>query len=162
MYSIPFWPPPLHQHLHPHSACDLNSKTYPLTPDLHWHQYLHLCDVYCSGCWIQATSTNKWLHHFGHATLYITRLLCTHFWQLVQYIELLSSPLPRGHLAAFCIRFWHSPLIITLFLFILLCPILHVILSLIKPFKIIFIVSAIDAYNSHDKAMASMTITIAV
>ena len=25
----------IHQHLHPHSKCHLNSKTYPLTPDLH-------------------------------------------------------------------------------------------------------------------------------
>ena len=31
-----FWPPPLHQHLHPHSACHLGNKTYPLTPTLHW------------------------------------------------------------------------------------------------------------------------------
>jgi len=28
------------------STCHLNNKTYPLTPDLHWHQYLHLCDLY--------------------------------------------------------------------------------------------------------------------
>ena len=25
------------------STCHLNNKTYPLTPDLHWHEYLHLC-----------------------------------------------------------------------------------------------------------------------
>jgi len=25
-------------HFHPHSACHLSSKTYPLTPALHWHQ----------------------------------------------------------------------------------------------------------------------------
>jgi len=31
-----------HQHLCLHSTCHLNNKTYTLTPDLHWHQYLHL------------------------------------------------------------------------------------------------------------------------
>ena len=31
----------LHQHLHPHSACHLGNKTYPLTPTLHWPQYPH-------------------------------------------------------------------------------------------------------------------------
>jgi len=30
-----FSSPQLHQHLHPHSTCHLNNKTYPLTPDLH-------------------------------------------------------------------------------------------------------------------------------
>jgi len=40
-----------------HSTCHLSNKTYPLTPDLHWHQYLH---------------TNKCLYHFIHATLYTT------------------------------------------------------------------------------------------
>jgi len=36
----------LRQQVHPHSTCHLNSKTYPLTPDLHWHQYQHLYDLY--------------------------------------------------------------------------------------------------------------------
>jgi len=42
IYSIQFefCSPQLHQNLHPHSECHLNNKTYPLTPDLHWHQYL--------------------------------------------------------------------------------------------------------------------------
>jgi len=37
IYSIQFklWSPKLHQHLHPHSTCHLNRKTYPLTPYLH-------------------------------------------------------------------------------------------------------------------------------
>ena len=38
-WPIIFWPPQLHQHLHPHSACHLGNKTYPLTPTLHWPQY---------------------------------------------------------------------------------------------------------------------------
>jgi len=48
IYSIQFelWSPLLHQHLHPHSTCHLNNKTYPPTPDLHWHQHLHLCIQY--------------------------------------------------------------------------------------------------------------------
>ena len=39
IYSIQFGfcSPLQHQHLHLHSACHLNNKTYPLTPDLHWH-----------------------------------------------------------------------------------------------------------------------------
>ena len=36
-----FWPPQLHQHLHPHSACHLINKTYPLTTTLRWPQYPH-------------------------------------------------------------------------------------------------------------------------
>ena len=40
-YSIQleFLPPRLHRRLPLHSECHLSSKTYPLTPDLHWHQY---------------------------------------------------------------------------------------------------------------------------
>jgi len=44
-------------------------------------------------------------------------LLCTHFWQLVHCNELQPTPLlqtPYGHLTAFCLTFWRSPLIITL------------------------------------------------
>jgi len=71
IYSIQFgfWPPQLHQHLHPHSTCHLNY------PDLHWHQYLHLCDLY----WLQDSSNlyKKWLHHFVHASLYTIFLLPT-------------------------------------------------------------------------------------
>jgi len=36
-----FWPPQLHEHLHPHSACHLGNKTYRLTTTLHWPQYPH-------------------------------------------------------------------------------------------------------------------------
>ena len=44
-----------HQHLHPHSTCHLNDKTYPLTPDLHWHQITdekiaQPCNVLCFVC----------------------------------------------------------------------------------------------------------------
>jgi len=35
-----FFPPQLYQHLHPHSTYHLGSRTYPLTPDLQWHQCL--------------------------------------------------------------------------------------------------------------------------
>ena len=60
--------PQLHQYLHLQSTCHLHKKTYLLTPDLHWHQYLHIAS--CTGYWIHATYTNKCLHHFVHATLY--------------------------------------------------------------------------------------------
>jgi len=30
------------------SACHLNNKTYPLTPDSHWHEYLHLWKSFLS------------------------------------------------------------------------------------------------------------------
>jgi len=70
IYSIQFefWSPQLHQHVRLHSTCHLNNKTYPLTPDLHWHQYLHLYILY----WIHATSTNQCLHHPVHASLFTT------------------------------------------------------------------------------------------
>jgi len=59
VYSIPFkfWSSQLPQHLCLHSTYQINNKTYPLTPGLHWHQYLHLC-VSCTGYWIHTTSTN--------------------------------------------------------------------------------------------------------
>ena len=43
---VEFWSPQLHQRLRLHSTCHLNNGTYPITPDLHWHQYLHLCILY--------------------------------------------------------------------------------------------------------------------
>jgi len=82
-----FWSPQLHQHLHLHSTCHLNNKTYPLTPDLHWHHHAS-----CTDYWTHATSTNK-INVF--ITLYMLpyiplHFLCTYFWQLVHCIELLS------------------------------------------------------------------------
>jgi len=71
IYSIQFgfWPPQLHQHLHPRSTYHLSSSTYPLPPDL------HTC-MTCTDYRIQATSTSKWPHRFVHATtLYTTTFL---------------------------------------------------------------------------------------
>ena len=72
IYSIKFefWYPQLHQHLWLHSTYHLNNKTYPLTPDLHCHQYLHLCVLY----WLLDSRNlyKKWLHQFVHSTLYTT------------------------------------------------------------------------------------------
>jgi len=65
-----FLPPQLHQHLHLHSTCHLNNKTYPITPGTN----TYTC-VTCTRYRIQATSTNKWLHHFAHANLYTTTFL---------------------------------------------------------------------------------------
>ena len=106
IYSIQFgfWPPELHQHLHLHLTYHLGSRTYPLTSDLHWHQYLHLYDLY----WLQDSSKKLQLNDF--ITFYMLtfiplHFLCTHLWQLVHCIELLPTPLPHtphGHLAAFC------------------------------------------------------------
>ena len=75
IYSIQFefWPPQLHQHLHPHS-------TYHLVAEL--IHYLQICTstnihtyMTCTNYRIRATSTNKWPHHFVHASLYTTTLL---------------------------------------------------------------------------------------
>jgi len=118
IYSIQFGFcfPQLHQHLYSHSTCHLSNKTYPLTPDC-----IDTCES-CTGFWNHAASTNKCLHHYVYMLPFIPlHFLCTHFWQLVQCIELLPTPLPHtlsGHLTAFCINFCHSPLIITLVLFI--------------------------------------------
>ena len=74
IYSIQFgfWPPQLHQHLHPHS-------TSPVVELIHYLQIctgtnIHTC-MTCTDYRIRATSTNKWPHHFVHATLYTTTLL---------------------------------------------------------------------------------------
>jgi len=106
-----FWSPQLHQHLHLLSTSHLNNKTNPLTPDLHWHQYLHLCILY------QLLDSRN-LYKQMSSTLYTTTFPV---YLLVHCIGLLPTPLPQtthGHLAAFCITFCRPPLIITLVLFI--------------------------------------------
>jgi len=55
------------------STCHLSSKTYPLTPDCTGTS-MYTCAT-CIGYRIQTTSTNKWLHHFVHDTLYTTTFL---------------------------------------------------------------------------------------
>jgi len=63
---------------------------------------IYICAT-CTGYWIQATSTNKTSHHFGHAILYTTTLVYP-FLTTSDCIELLPTPLPQtphGHLAAF-------------------------------------------------------------
>ena len=107
-----FCSPQLHQHLRPHLTCHLNNKTYPLTPDLHWHN-IYTC-ASCAGIWIHATTTNIFNSSSSFCTCYLVPLhfLCTHFWQLVHCIELLLTPLPltpHGHLTAFCITFCCLP-----------------------------------------------------
>jgi len=110
-----FWSPQLHRHLCLHSTCHLNNKTYPLTPDLHWHQYLHLCS--CTDCFIHTTSTNKRLHHLYMLPLqhFISCVPTSVRWYTaLNYYQHLYQ---RHHLA-FCITFCLSPLIIALVLFI--------------------------------------------
>jgi len=94
-----FWALQLHQHLHLHSTCHLNNKTYPLrfalTP-------VSTCASWTGTGFTQALHTNVFI------TLYTLpfiplHFLCTHFWQLVHCIELLPMPLPQmphGHLTA--------------------------------------------------------------
>jgi len=101
--------------------------------------------------------------------------LCTHLWQLVHCIELLTTPpthTPHDYLVAFCTGFWSSPLIITLVLFVFtLIPLFstlffYLLSLLIKSSSVSAITSKSSAYNSYQgKAtlnsldMASMTIT---
>jgi len=85
---------------------------------MNWHQYLHLCNLY----WL-LDSSNLYKNDSSLWTCYPLHyyFLCTHFRQPVHCMELLLTPLPQtphGHLAAFCISFWRSPLIRTLVLFI--------------------------------------------
>jgi len=136
IYSIQFefWSLQLHQHLSLHSTCHINNKTYAITPDLHWHQYLHLCILYRL-----LDSCNLYKHlHFVHATLYITTfpvypLLTTSTlcwiitnasttdttgpsYSLLHYL----LPFPTNHNLGFIHIYSHA-------------SILHVILQLIKP-----------------------------
>jgi len=101
------------------SAC-WSSTWFPLTPDLHWAPISTL---------VQPVLTNRFKQHL-QINNFITldmlsfiplHFLCTHFWQVVHYIVLPQTPVPHtphGHLAAFCISFWHSPITTTLLLFI--------------------------------------------
>jgi len=87
IYAIQFrfWPSRLHQHLHPHSAYHLGSRTYPLPPNCTGTSIYTWTT--CTDYRIRAASTNKWLHHFVHATFYTTTFLvypllttCTLYW----------------------------------------------------------------------------------
>jgi len=73
------------------------NKTYPLTPDLHWHQYLYLCILY------QLLDSHNLYKQMSILYTFIPlHFLCTHFWQLVHCIEVLPMPLPQkshGHLS---------------------------------------------------------------
>ena len=74
IYSIQFkfWSPKLHEHFRLHSMCHLNNKTYPLTPDLHWHQYSHLYDVHVLYRLLDSCNLYKQMSSSLHATLYTT------------------------------------------------------------------------------------------
>ena len=52
----------------PHSTCHLSTKTYPRTPDFCTGTNIYTCMI-CTDYRIRASSTNKWLHHFVHATI---------------------------------------------------------------------------------------------
>jgi len=123
IYSIriKLWSPQLHEHLRLHSTWHLNNKTYPLTPDLNWHQFLHLCVcASCTGYWIHITSRNKCLHHFVHANLYTTfpvypfLITSTLHW-IITNASTTDTTWPSYSLLC-------SPLIITLVLFIFVNP----------------------------------------
>ena len=97
-----FWSPQLHQHLCLQSTCHLNKKTYPRTPDLHWHQYLHLCVLY----WLLDSHN---LYEQMTSSLCACYLYTTTFPVLLttstqHCIELLPMPPPQtqhGHVTAF-------------------------------------------------------------
>jgi len=92
--------------------------------------YLQLCTgtnihtCVCILCWLLGLSN---LYKQMTSSLYACYPLyhCTSCVQLVHCIELLPTPLPHtthGHLAAFCLNFWCSSLVIT---FVLLRLIYH-------------------------------------
>ena len=133
-----FWSPQLHQRLHPHSTCHLNSKTYP-QHRICTSTNIYTCATYTGYCinsmtymtynvfggTLNPAQSNTVLKQsrqindfitFGHATFIPLHFLCNHCWQLVHCIVLLPTlpQTPHGHLANFCIRFWRSPFIITL------------------------------------------------
>jgi len=71
-----------------HSACHLNSKTYPVTLDLHWHQYLHQCNMQP----VLVTWFKQPLQINDFITLDMLLSIplhfsCTHFWQLVHCLN---------------------------------------------------------------------------
>jgi len=91
IYSIQFefWSLQQYPHLCLHLTCNLNNKSYSLTPALRWHQYLHLCVLY--QLLDHATSTDKWLHHFYMLLFVGLHFPCTHFWQLVHCIYWINT-----------------------------------------------------------------------
>ena len=163
-----FWPPQLHQHLHPHSTCRLAPKSsFALAP------ISTLLRPALVNGFKQPVQMNDFIT-FDMLPFIPLHFLCTYFWQLVHCIELLPTPLlqtPHGHLTAFCITFWRSPLIITLALFILtLMPLLstlsfHSLSLLISLSSVSSVTASSSAYsNSRGRAtlnsldMASVTI----
>ena len=90
-YQLPeFWSPRLDQHLRLHSTCHLHNKTYPLTPDLHWPQYQHLCPPslhQLEPCNLYKQMTSSFVQGVARPL----HFLCTHLWHLVHCIELLPT-----------------------------------------------------------------------
>ena len=100
-------PPQLHQHLHPHSACHLGNKTYPLTPNFALAPISTLLRPALVTGFKQPLQMNEFAT-FDMLPFIPLHFLCTHFWQLVHCNELLLTPLlqtPHGHLTAFCLTF---------------------------------------------------------
>jgi len=124
------------------------------------------CVCVCVYVCVLVTGFKQPLQTNDFITLYMLpfislHFLCTHFWHLVHCIELLSTPLPQtpcDHLAAaFCITFCHSPLIITLVLFIFtLMPLFSTLsfhsLSLLIRSSVSAITTKSSAYSCHGNA----------
>jgi len=62
----------------------IQNKTYPLTPDLHWHPYLQLCVLY------QLLDSHNLYKQMSSSlcTCYplTTTFLCTHYWKLIHCV----------------------------------------------------------------------------
>jgi len=112
----------------------------------------------CTGYWIHATCTNKCLHHFVHATLNTTAfpvypLLTTS--TLYWIITNASTTDTTWPCYSFLLTFCHSPLIITLvlFIFILMPPFstksFHSLSLLIRSSSVSAITTRSYAYNTH-------------
>jgi len=165
-----FCSPQLHQHLHLHSIRHLNNKTYALSADLQWQQYLHLCILY------QLLDLHnlykKCLHHSVHATLYTTTFsvyplptTSTRYW-IITNTSTTYTTWPSYSLLPYLLPF------LTLVLFIFtLTPLFsmksfHSLSVLIRSSSVAAITTRSSAYNnSHGKATlnsldkACMTIT---
>jgi len=125
IYSIQFkfWSPQLHQQFRLHSTCHINNKTYPLTPDWHWLQYLHLCILYrlLDSCNLYKQMSSSL--HFVYATLYTTTFpvyslltTSTRYW-IITNASTTDTTWPSYSLLRYLLQF---PLIITLVLFYVL------------------------------------------
>jgi len=171
IYSIQFefWSSQLHQHLRLHSTCHLNNKTYPLTPDLHWHQHLHLCVLYqlLDSCNLYKQMSSPLCICYLYTTTFPVYPLLTNsilYWIITNAS---TTDTTWSSYSVLCYLL-HSPLIASLVLFIftlmpLFCMLsFHSLSLLIRSSSVLAITTRSSAYKTKSRLSNSYSSNLAI